>query len=683
MTKDEAVSLLTKLTEQIRRHDHLYYVQAQPEINDYEYDQLIKKLEAIEQEFPELISADSPTQRVGKDITKNFKQIHHRFPMLSLANTYNEEELYDFDRRVKDGLAPDDIVEYVVEYKIDGVSISLTYEDGLLVSAATRGDGITGEDVTANIRTIKSVPLTLPKDIIKKYSLTSFEVRGEIYMEIKEFEALNEKRVELGEKTFANPRNFSAGTIKLQDPKIVAQRPLRIFVYYLLADNPKLVSQSENLKILQSLGFRVNPETKLCASIEAAIERSKKLEENRYTLPYEIDGAVVKVNSIPQQRVLGSIAKSPRWAVACKFKAKQATTVLSAITWQVGRTGAITPVAELEPVFLAGSTISRATLHNFDEISRKDIRAGDTVIIEKGGDVIPKVVSVVIEEGKKRNKATQPPHECPVCGSKVFKSEDEAALYCENTECPEQIKGRIIHFASRGAMDIEGLGEAIVNQFVDLQLLHTYADIYDLHTKRDQLVTLDRFGEKSIDNLLQSIEASKAQPFSKVLFAIGIRYVGAGAAKKLAAHFKTIDALKAASAEDIERVYEIGSSISQSVTSFFANTHNSQIVERLQLCGLNFTEAVYELKDNYFRDKTFVLTGTLSAFSREEAGANIERLGGKVVASVSKKTNYVIAGENAGSKLTKARSLGVTVLTETEFLEQLNGANTTDNTSGT
>ncbi|MCW8805878.1 MAG: NAD-dependent DNA ligase LigA, partial [Ignavibacteriaceae bacterium] len=531
------------LREQIREHDYRYYVLTQPAISDREYDKLIKELEAIEADHPELITPDSPTQRVGSDLTKDFKPVEHKIPMLSLSNTYSEEELIDFDRRIKDGLSEGEKVEYLVELKIDGASVSINYINGFLKTAATRGDGTIGEEITNNVRTIKSIPLKIKKDSSIPYKLNDFEVRGEIFMNIKAFEKLNKERENNGEKIFANPRNSTAGTLKLQNPKIVAQRPLNTFLYSLISPTDKLKSQEENLIILRKLGFKVNEHYKKCNSIEEVVDACRKFEKLRDELEYEIDGAVIKVNSLTQQNTLGSIAKAPRWAVAFKFKSKQATTKIKDITWQVGRTGAVTPVAELEPKFLAGSTISRATLHNFDEIVRKDIRVGDTVIIEKGGDVIPKVVEVVLDERPSNSRKTKAPEKCPACKSKLFKPEGEVAYYCENTECSEQVKGRLEHFASRGAMDIEGLGESLIDLFVDKNFLKTYSDIYKLKNLKNELVELERFGEKSVYNLLNAVEKSKEKSFDKVLFALGIRYVGSGAARKLATHFKSLEAL--------------------------------------------------------------------------------------------------------------------------------------------
>lgn len=662
---------IKELREQIIKHDYNYYVLAQPAISDENYDKLVKELEKLETENPDLITPDSPTQRVGKDLTKEFKPVKHKTPMLSLANTYDEQDLFDFDRRVKESLSDSEQVEYVVELKIDGASVSINYVNGILKTAATRGDGTTGEEITNNIKTIRSIPLTIDLNKEKKFKLKNFEVRGEVYMRIADFEGLNKERENKGEKLFANPRNSTAGTLKLQDPKIVAGRKLKVFFYSLINLDEELQSQEENLKLLSRLGFPVNPNYKVCKNINEVLSVCNKFEEMRDTLEYEIDGAVIKVNSIHQQKILGSIAKSPRWAVAYKFKAKQAFTKLNDITWQVGRTGAITPVAELEPVKLAGSTISRATLHNFDEIQRKDIRVGDTVVLEKGGDVIPKIVSVVLSERPKKSSPTFPPDKCPVCGSKLFKPENEVAFYCENPECSAQIKGRIIHFASRSAMDIEGLGDALVDLFVDKGFIKHFSDIYKLKNMRAELIQIERLGEKSIDNLLQAIEKSKAQPFYKVLFALGIRYVGSGAAQKIADHFNSIDDIIASSQDEISAIYEIGPSISKSIKQFFSDKKNIKLIEELRKSGLNFRSEKKEIIQSALTDKTFVLTGTLSTMSRDEAGAKIIKLGGKVSSSVSKNTDYVVAGEKAGSKLSKAESLGVKILDESTFLKML------------
>jgi len=662
---------IESLRDEIRKHDYNYYILTQPTIGDERYDKLVKELEKLEADNPELITQDSPTQRVSKDLTKEFKPVNHKVPMLSLANTYNEEELRDFDRRVREALPENEKAGYTVEFKIDGASVSLNYRNGLLKTAATRGDGTVGEEITSNVKTIKSIPLKLTNREKLPFKLNDIEVRGEIFMNIDDFVKLNKERSARGEKLFANPRNSAAGTLKMQDPKEVSKRPLNNFVYTLISPEDELKSQQENLELLKKMGFRVNPHFRACNNIDEVIAVCRKFESMREKLEYEIDGAVVKVNSIMQQNNLGSIAKSPRWAVAFKFKSRQAFTTINDITWQVGRTGALTPVAELEPVFLAGSTISRATLHNIDEIKRKDIRQGDKVIIEKGGDVIPKVVSVVKDERPKNSRPPKPPDKCPVCGSIIFKPENEVAYYCENTECPAQVRGRLEHFAARGAMDIEGLGEALINLCVNNGFLHTYADIYDLKNHRGKLINIERLGEKSVDNLLNSIEVSKKQPFAKVLFALGIRYVGAGAAKKLADHFLSIDNLIKASEEDITAVREIGPSISKSVKKFFSDKHNIDIINKLKKQGLVFETERIKVKENFFTNKTFVITGALENFSREEAGDKIVTYGGKVTSSISSKTDYLIAGENAGSKLEKAKKLDVKLLSEPDFIKEL------------
>ncbi|MEW6196207.1 MAG: NAD-dependent DNA ligase LigA [Bacteroidota bacterium] len=669
--KKEPRQRIEELRKQISEHDYRYFILAQPSISDYEYDQLFNELVHLEKENPHLITSDSPTQRTGSNLTNEFNTIVHKIPMLSLSNTYSKEELFDFDRRVREMLPNTEKIDYVCELKIDGVSVSLNYSNGILNYAATRGDGTTGEEITNNVKTIKSVPLKVRTLDSKKSNTLNFEVRGEIYMETEAFNKMNAERELEGEKTFANPRNSTAGTIKLLDPKIVAKRPLQIFTYYLFSETKELSFHIENLKLLIELGFRVNPNYKLCHSIEEVLDFCNYWEEKRDTLPYEIDGVVIKVNSLKQQKILGNIAKSPRWAVAFKFKAKQAATKLNKITWQVGRTGALTPVAELEPIFLAGSTISRATLHNIDEIKRKDIREGDIVIIEKGGDVIPKVVSVDVSKRNKKSVPTTIPQKCPVCGSKLYQPEEEVAIYCENNFCPAQVKGRISHFASRGAMDIEGLGDSLINLFVEMKLIKDYSDIYILKSKRDELINIERLGEKSVDNLLNSIEKSKARPFDRVLFALGIRFVGAGAAKKIADHFLSIDPIINASQQDIEEIHEIGPRISQSIKRFFADSNNRKLLDRLKKAGLQFQFEKKEKASNKLEGMSFVLTGTLSTMSREEAKEKIIANGGTVVSSVSKNTNFVLAGENPGSKLDKAVKLGIRIITEDEFYRMI------------
>ncbi|MCW8850855.1 MAG: NAD-dependent DNA ligase LigA [Melioribacteraceae bacterium] len=663
--KNEIENRISDLRKQIRDYDFSYYVLAETKINDFEYDLLYKELQKLEKENPHLITFDSPTQRVGSDLTKTFPQVKHTTPMLSLSNSYSKEDLLDFDKRIKNLLDTTDEIEYVTELKIDGVSISIHYQEGTFKTAATRGDGFVGEDVTTNIKTIKSIPLSVKHSNIKYPN--SFEVRGEVFMEIEEFRRFNEIREKEGLKLFANPRNSSAGTLKLQNPSEVASRPLDIFVYYLLSDKKLFNSHFENLEFLKELGFKTNKNTKLCSSIHTVLEFCEYWDKKRIELPYDIDGIVVKVNNLEYQEKLGSIAKSPRWAIAYKYAAQRTKTTVLGITWQVGRTGAVTPVAELEPVLLAGSTISRATLHNKDEIVRKDIRIGDVVIIEKGGDVIPKIIEVDLAKRKTGLLVTSIPSECPVCSKKLFSPEDEVAIYCTNVDCAAQIKGRIEHFASRAAMDIEGLGKSLIDQFVDLNILNSYTDIYELKNKRDQLIQIERLGEKSVDNLLYAIEKSKDQPFEKVLFGLGIRYVGAGAAKKLAKAFKSIDNLIKSSKEEIENVNEIGPSIAQSIIQFFEVEKNLLIIQKLKKAGLIFEILEETQFDENLKDLTFVLTGTLEKLTRDEAKIEIEKRGGKVSSSVSAKTDFVLAGENAGSKLKKAESLGIKIITESEF----------------
>ncbi|MFA6468126.1 MAG: NAD-dependent DNA ligase LigA [Bacteroidota bacterium] len=654
------------LRDNIRRHDHQYYVLSQPLISDFEYDQLMQQLIHWEKEYPELLTSDSPSQRVGGEPTKEFPTVIHEVPMLSLSNTYSEEELIDFDRRVRDILGGHRY-QFVSELKIDGVAISLIYRNGLFIQGATRGDGTQGDEITANLRTIRSIPLRaasgkgLPKD---------FEVRGEIYMAKKDFETMNKRQEEQGEKTFVNARNTTSGTLKLQDSKIVAQRKLRMFTYFLRTNDVPLKSHSENLLLLKKLGFVVNENARVCKTIAAVKQYCDEWNNNRACLPYDIDGIVVKVDSIPQQQELGAVAKSPRWAIAFKFPAQQMQTTLNAITLQVGRVGTITPVAELEPVFVGGSTVSRATLHNEDYIKELDIRIGDTVFVEKGGDVIPKVSGVNL---KKRPKSSSPfkfPGRCPVCGSKIFRPEEEAAYYCENFECPAQVRGRIEHFAHRRAMNIEGLGEAVIDLFVRDGMIHNIADIYGL--KKERIADLERMGEKSAQNLLDGIEASKQLPFNRVLFGLGIRFVGEGVAKLLADHFPSMESLRSAAKEELEKVEGIGPRIAESVVRFFQDKYSQKLIDRLEKAGVQMrSDKKKRTGNSSIAGKSFVLTGGLESMSRDEAKEKIEALGGKSSSSVSKRTDFVIVGSDAGSKLQKAIELGVTTITEEEFLKML------------
>lgn len=655
-----------QLRKDLHDHDYRYYVLAEPVITDEQYDALMRELQDLEGTYPELRTPDSPTQRVGGQVTKEFAVVTHAPAMLSLANTYSEEEIRDFDRRVRE-LLEGEAYRYVAELKFDGVAIALQYRDGVFVRGATRGDGTQGDDITNNLRTIRSLPLVLRTN---DRSLKTIEVRGEAFMHRKDFDAMNAQRSAAGEKTFINPRNATAGTLKMQDPKIVSSRPIQMFAYYLQGDGDRFTHHSVNLQTLRTLGFPVNTNTALCADVEGVIAFWKRWERKRDTLPYDIDGIVVKVDSLRQQETLGTIAKSPRWAVAFKFTSRKAETRLHAITLQVGRVGTVTPVAELEPVFLGGTTVSRATLHNIDYISELDLRVGDTVTVEKGGDVIPKVSGVV---PSKRPKGTTPffmPKVCPACASRIYREEGEANYFCENAECPAQVRGRIEHFAHRGAMDIEGLGEAAVEQLVSLNLVKSVADLYTLADKKSTLVKLERWGEKSTQNLLDAIAESKKQPFPRVLFALGIRHVGAGGAKLLADAFPAIDHLADASEEQLRETPQVGPRIAESIVHFFADRHNREIIRRLKAAGLTL-KATAVRKGRRFAGKTFVLTGSLPSYTREEASHIIEENGGTVSSSVSKSTTYVLAGEEAGSKLVRARALGIAVISEDDFTRML------------
>lgn len=655
-----------RLRKELHEHDYRYYVLSQPTISDYQYDQLMQRLIELERQYPELITPDSPTQRVGGEPTKEFPTVTHEVPMLSLANTYSEEELLDFDRRVKELLGGQPY-RFVAELKIDGVAISLLYRDGIFIRGATRGDGTQGDDITNNLKTIRSIPLRVPSG---RGLPKNFEVRGEIFMTKKDFEAMNRRQEELGEKTFVNARNSTSGTLKLQDPKIVAQRKLSMFAYYLRTTDIPLRSHYENLQLLKKLGFVVNEHIRLCNTIVEVKAYCDEWGKKRASLPYDIDGVVVKVDSLAQQEELGAVAKSPRWAIAYKYPAEKVETILKDITLQVGRVGTITPVAELQPVFVGGTTVSRATLHNEDYIKELDIRIGDTVYVEKGGDVIPKVSGVNISKRPKNSSPFKFPTKCPECGSKIFRPEGEAAYYCENFECPAQVRGRIEHFAQRRAMNIEGLGEAIIDLLVSQGLIHNVADIYDL--KKEQIASLERMGEKSAQNLLDGIEASKRLPFHRVLFGLGIRFVGEGVAKLLADNFPSIEQLQRATQEELESVEGIGPRIAESVVRFFNDKHSRQLIDRLAKAGVHMKAEKKKVStDLPFAGKTFVLTGGLESMSRDEAKEKIESLGGKTASSVSTKTDYVIVGKDAGSKLVKAKALGIPTLSEEEFLKML------------
>lgn len=668
---DSIIKEVQQLREKINDADYKYYVLAQPDIDDYEYDMLVKRLIELEKLYPSLISEDSPTQRVSGQVIDKFNSVSHSVPMLSLSNSYNFGELIEFDRRVrtflKEAKVDSNKLEYICELKFDGVAVSLIYENSKFIRGATRGDGFTGDDVTNNLKTIKSIPLSVSHSKIK-----NFEVRGEVFIKKKDFEKINYEQELLGEKTFANPRNTAAGTLKLKDSKQVAARPLDIYTYYLRTDDIVLKYQYDNLKLLEELRFPVNKYYKKVETIEQVKEYCDEIEKIRDTLPYEIDGVVIKVNSLEQLELIGNTSKSPRWAIAYKFKAKQKTTKIRDIKLQVGRTGTITPVAELEPVFLAGSKISRATLHNFDEIKRKDIRVGDTVVIEKGGDVIPKVVEVLKEYRPQNSKEFSPPDKCPVCNSILEKPENEVNYYCINYFCPPQVQGRIEHFVSRDAMDIRGLGENIIETLISKGFIKDITDIYKLKEHKDELIEMERFGEKSVNNLLTSIEESKDKPYEKVLFAIGIRHIGERTAKIIANHFRDIDTLINAKEEEIDKIYEIGPKIAKSIVNFFKDNKGINLINGLKKAGLKFELEKKKVKENpNFKDKIFVLTGTLEKYTRKQAEEIIESLGGKTSSSVSKKTDYVIVGLEPGSKLDKAKLLGIKTLTEDEFISML------------
>lgn len=655
-----------KLRTELHKHDYHYYVLAEPTIGDEHYDALMRELQDLEQQYPELQSPDSPTQRVGGMPTKTFATVTHNPPMLSLANSYSEDEIREFDKRVRNILRSEE-PRYVAELKFDGVAIALQFRDGILARGATRGDGTQGDDITANLKTIRSVPLRLRTPGIQ---FQNIEVRGEAFMHKADFLQMNKQREAAGEKLFINPRNSTAGTLKLQDPKIVATRPIRFFAYSLFAPDARLTHHAKNLDILRSLGLPVNEHTRACRNIDEVIAFWKSWHAKRDALPYDIDGIVVKVDSLAQQAALGNIAKSPRWAIAFKFTSRKAETVLNTILLQVGRVGTITPVADLQPVFVGGTTVSRASLYNMDYINELDLRIGDTVIVEKGGDVIPKVTEILREKRPRGARKYEMPKCCPECGTPLYKPEEEVNFYCENSECPAQVKGRIEHFAMRGAMDIEGLGEAVVEQLVGLGWVKNCADLYTLHTHRRELVALDRWGEKSTQNLLDAIEESKKRPFHRVLYALGIRHVGQGVAQLLVENFPSIEKLQSADAETLQSVSGIGPQIAGSVAHFFADRHNREIVRRLVKAGLTLTAQPSPRKGT-LSGLTFVLTGTLPTLSREQAKQLIEEHGGKVASGVSKNVQYVLAGEGAGSKLDKARQLGIATVDEEQFRKMI------------
>jgi DNA ligase (NAD+) len=657
---------IESLREKIRHHEYLYYVLDNPELTDADFDKLMNELKRLEAEHPDLITPDSPTQRVGGKPREGFVKARHSSPMLSLDNAYSEEELRDWERRVHELSGRTD-VEYMCELKLDGMSLALIYADGRLERGITRGDGSVGEDVTLNVRTVRSIPLSVSKDKLKKAGIPAdFETRGEMLMPIAAFKKLNEDRAKEGLSTFANPRNFTAGTVRQLEPSITAQRRMDYFAYMLLKDGRTYFDrQSKTMDALEAAGFKVNPNRKLVKNLEEVWKFIQSWEGKRESLPYEIDGIVIKVDRTALQRELGFTGKAPRWAIAYKFAAHGAITQVEDIVPQVGRTGKLTPVAWLKPVPIGGTVVSRATLHNMDFVDELGVKIGDWVEVERGGDVIPKVVKVVEDaEHPRGHKSFQMPEHCPVCGGNVVRTEGEADHRCVNANCPAKLQGTILHFASRHVMDIDGLGEALVNQLTERALVKNVADLYRL--TKDDLLKLDRMGEKSADNVFKEIADSKKLPLERVIYGLGIRFVGERTAQFLAEHFGSLDDLMNATAEQLEEVNEVGPRIAESIVEFFADEHNRKLVGDLRKAGLTFTGQKKE-KGTKLVGKTFVLTGTLVRHTRDEAKKMIEDAGGRVSGSVSKKTDYVVAGAEAGSKLDKARELGVAVIDEDEM----------------
>ncbi len=650
---------IEKLREELKRHSYLYYVKDDPEITDYEYDMMMKKLIEEEERLGLPIPPDSPSVRVGGSAVSSFAKVEHEVPLLSLNDVFSFDELKEFDRRVKED-CPD--ADYDTEIKIDGLSVSLEYKDGLFYRGATRGDGIVGEDVTENLKTIGSIPLRLSEPV-------TLTVRGEVYMPVKNFLSLNEKREEAGEPLFKNPRNAAAGSLRQLDPKITASRGLDILIFNLQkCDEKSFDTHLESLDWLEKLGFKVVPVRTYCKNVDEAISEIEKIGRGDYHLKFDIDGAVIKVNSLKMREKLGFTAKAPRWAAAYKYPPERKETKLYDITVQVGRTGVLTPTAELDPVFIGGTTVSRATLHNIDFINSKDIRIGDTVILQKAGEIIPEIIGPVKEKRTGREVPYSMPEFCPVCGAKVVREEGEAAVRCSSNECPAQLQRNIEHFVSRDAMDISGLGPAIIAQMLEKKLIASTADIYSL--KKEDIVPLEKLGEKSADNLLSAIEKSKERDLSNLIYALGIRQVGSGAAKSLAAHFKTLDNLLNAEVSELSEVDDIGPVTVESIRDYFSEEHNKENIKNLVSSGLN-TEYSDQGVSESLSGLTFVITGTLSGYSRSAAADEIEKRGGKVSGSVSKKTSFVLAGAEPGSKLDKANTLGIRVINEEEFNEML------------
>lgn len=669
MSLFEIKERIESIVKELNEHNYRYYVLAQPTLSDFEYDKKLEELAQLEKEYPEYLDPESPTIKVGGYITKEFETVRHKWPMLSLGNTYNEQDLKDFDERVRKVIGND--FEYVCELKFDGLSISLSYENGKLVRAITRGDGTQGDDVTNNVKTIRSIP-----KIIKTSGFPeSFDIRGEVFMHRAAFERLNNERIENNEIAFANPRNFASGTLKMQDSTVVAKRPLDCFLYFLYTEKYSYNTHWESLEAVKNWGFHVCEHTKLCKNIDHVLEFIHFWDEHRFGLSYDIDGIVIKVNNLNQQQELGFTAKSPRWAISYKYKAQEVETILEKVSYQVGRTGAVTPVANLRPVLLAGTTVKRATLHNSNEIKRLDLHLGDTVLVEKGGEIIPKIIAV--NTSKRDNSALRViyPEVCPECKTHLIRKEGEAVHYCPNDEeCPPQIVGKIQHFIGRKAMNIDGLGDETIDAFYKKGFIVHISDLYILNKKEELLKQIDRFGEKSISNMLDGIEKSKQMPFEKVLFGLGIRYVGETVAKKLAAYFKNIDSLMNASFEELVTVEEIGERIAESLIEYFKDQKHKEQIEQLRSHGLQFesVEKTVDLQSTKLEGKSFIISGVFENYSRDELKDIIEANSGKIVSSISAKLNFLVAGDNMGpAKLEKATKLQIPIISDNDLIKML------------
>lgn len=670
MSLFEIKERMDALVKELNQHNYNYYVLAQPTISDYEFDIKLKELESLEKKHPEYQDENSPTQKIGGDITKKFETVSHKWPMLSLGNTYNEQDLRDFDERIRKAIGSE--FEYVCELKFDGLSINLTYENGKLLRAVTRGDGTKGDNVTTNIKTIQRIPKTLNGSGYPE----SFDIRGEVFMHRAAFDRLNNERLEKGEVPYANPRNFASGTVKLQDSAEVAKRPLDCFLYFLYTDKKLFNTHWESLQTVSEWGFHICEHNKLVKNIDEVLDFIHFWQEKRFNLSYDIDGIVVKVNNYSQQQELGFTAKSPRWAISYKYKAEEVETILESVTYQVGRTGAVTPVANLKPVLLAGTTVKRATLHNANEISRLGLHKGDSVFVEKGGEIIPKIISVNTIKRLENAEKIEYIKTCPECGSDLIRKEGEAVHYCPNDEnCPPQIVGKMQHFISRKAMNIDGLGDETIETLYRKGLIEHISDLYILHEKMDELKHMERFGDKSISNMLDGIERSKQMPFEKVLFGLGIRYVGETVARKIAQHFKNIDSLMNASYEELISVDEIGSRIAESLIDYFKDPRHLDQLEKLRTAGLQFRteEKEINLASDKLSGKTFIISGVFEKFSRDELSEIIQANGGKILSSISSKLNYLVAGTNMGpSKLEKAQKFNIPIISDDELLKLIN-----------